>query len=231
MTPSLQELKNKQLVWFASQQKQKINQYLSTGYSVLDDALQGGWPASGVVEVNPESLGIGELRLLLPVFERLASAKPLQAWINPPACLTPHNLGATSLARTVVISCAQEKQQCWAFEQMLGSGCCSSLVFWTDSLSATQAKRLQLAAKDGGTLAFIISMAQRQNQSLPLSLRMSLNAHSQGLSIDIFKRQNAWPVAPFTLDLSLSWPQLFRRAKRFSEAPNPDNVLPFPGRV
>jgi len=229
--PSLHDLKNQRLIWQASQKISRSDNIIASGYASLDKKLNGGWPAWGVVEITPKHLGIGELRLIIPALEYLNRHNKLQAWVNPPARITPQNLGTTDLSQTIIATPRKSKDHYWAAEQFLNSACCSSLVFWTDQLSPTQAKRLQLAAKNSRTLAFIIRTSWHDEQSLALSLRMKLQACHEGLNIDIFKRQHAWPIEPFILSLKTNWPQLFvqsKRAKRVSQNLSNSNVIPFP---
>lgn len=226
--PSLDELKNRQLIWQASQGKQFSGDTISSGYTLLDQKLGGGWPSSGVVELFPEQFGIGELRLILPTLAALKQCNKLQAWVNPPARIIPVCSDSSTLSQMIIASPHRAQDHDWLVEQLLNSACCSSLVYWTRQLLPSQAKRFQIAAKNSQTLAFIIRTSSCVQQSLALSLRMKLQAHDDGLIIDIFKRQHGWPVDAFTLSLSACWPQLFESEKTGTKAGQDDNIIPFP---
>ena len=225
---TLQALKDRQLVRKGGDGSSFLHRNVSSGYRALDKRLDGGWPAYGVVELAPENLGIGELRLLQPVLSRLAVLRPLQAWVSVPACLMPAYLTAASRDRGLIISPPDRKHTCWVVEQLLLSACCSMIVCWIDEISPAQAKRLQVAAKESQTLMFLIRPSIALSQSLPISMRVQLETHDRGLKISVLKRQNAWPLEPFTLDLSERWPQLFKRDKPDVRALCPDNVVAFP---
>ncbi|TNC80945.1 MAG: recombinase RecA [Oleiphilus sp.] len=224
---TLQSLKEQQLIWQGRRLSEQKPACLASGYAAFDHALSGGWPASGLVELTPVHLGIGELRLLLPVVTELAGTRPLQAWVGAPACLTPHNLSVTSLERCLLIW-PKRQQMHWVLEQLLASACCSTVVCWMDELSLAQARRLQVIAKESGTLVFVIRQQPDVSQSLPVSLRLHLGVVDNGLKVVVLKRQNGWPVAPFEVDLSDRFPQLIERKRREIVARQPDNVLSFP---
>ncbi|MDX1451039.1 MAG: hypothetical protein R3183_00675, partial [Oleiphilaceae bacterium] len=192
------------------------------------------------VELQASHPGIGELRLVYPCLDRLANADtsaaqngqnpPLQAWVNPPARLSPYPLHAERIARSVILHTHNQNEQLWVSEHLLKSGCCRALVCWSPSLSTATAKRLQLAAKEGKCLAFIIRYGDHDAHSLPLSARLRLKPVAQGLEVEIIKRQQSWPTPPFVLDLQSAWPQLFYPAATAPvQATAPDNIIAFPG--
>ncbi len=229
MTPSLHDLKQRRLVWQARQHNTPHTSCIATGYRALDQHLAGGWPASGVVELQPEQLGIGELRLLLPCLEALAEQPGLQAWVNPPARLSPYPLHARRLPKTIILNTHNQNEHYWVCEQLLKSDCCRVLICWTRQLQPAVAKRLQIAAKEGNCLAFVIHHPVHQQHSLPLSARLRLIPHAHGLTIDLFKRQQGWPLPPFNLDMRAHWPQLFYpQPSPDTTAALPNNVVAFP---
>jgi len=68
MSLSLEDLKTQRVVWSASQSSQlacNAPSNVPSGFSMFDQKL-GGWPSSGLVELQPSASGIGELRLILP---------------------------------------------------------------------------------------------------------------------------------------------------------------------
>jgi cell division inhibitor SulA len=236
--PALQQLRERQLLWLGGEKPASTARAitaLSTGFAALDKALQGGWPTSGVVELSVTHIGIGEMLLVLPVLHQLAEAeltkyrqaeqtKPrLQCWLNPPEVLLPHNFSQAMQAQNFIVRGHTHAETVWAAEQVLKSAAVSALVAWLPSLHMAQAKRLQIAAKETQTLVFILTQQRDVATALPISLRMRVGAADTGLNLDIFKRQHARPVAPFTLGLAEAWPQLFS-----SGEPSTTNILTLP---
>ena len=64
MHPTISYLKHKNLLWQATHPESN-NAQQRTGFKPLDDALHGGFPEYGVIDIR-SPIGIGELRLLLP---------------------------------------------------------------------------------------------------------------------------------------------------------------------
>ncbi len=78
----IEHLKNKQLIWQGSRTHVEQD-FQPTGFALLDEKLQGGFPKHGVIELQSSS-GIGELRLLTPHLRR-SLAKGLVVFIHPQA--------------------------------------------------------------------------------------------------------------------------------------------------
>ena len=223
---ALSELYRNALVWRGTSFKQSNQQhtdsapFVKTGFTQLDEALKGGWPSAGVVELNCPRLGAGELRLLLPALSNLQEQSSLQAWVNPPAKINAQALlnSDCHLNQAIVVESRSEKDAYWSVDQLLRSGSCSALVFWCRNMTTAQAKRLQVQAKQNGTLVFVMRMSAmrgqskniRVQQSLPVSARIQLRSSAQGLLVDIFKLQNTWPVKPFELNMGQQWPLLIK---------------------
>lgn len=233
MSLSLQELKNRRLVWSANQAPNHIVEpaFIPSGFAVLDEQI-GGWPNSGLVELQPSAMGVGELRLILPVLASLASKTTdqakLQVWLPGGVQLMPQGLGAAFTSSTVMLKSLSSSESLWVLDTLLQSGICSAVVCWLDALDPAQAKRLQIAAKESNTLVFCIRSMVRQDNSLPISLRMRLQPSDQGLLLDVFKRQNAYAVEPFQLNLSKASPELYRRQKISDAHAYQHNVISFP---
>ena len=234
MTPSLQELKHRRLVWTANQAPNHIAEpsFVSSGFAVLDEQT-GGWPSSGSVELQPSALGIGELRLIFPALsflaEKASSRQSLQVWLSGGLQLMPQGLGGAFTSNTVVLKALGSKESLWVLDTLLQSGVCSAVVCWLDTLDSAQAKRLQIAAKESGTLVFCIRSAPKQDASLPISMRVRLEPAEDGLLLDVFKRQNAFAPEPFHVHLCSAEPALYRRQKISDIQAYQHNILPFPG--
>ena len=72
MNSTLEYLKNKQLIWHATQAKETTG-LDSSGFVELDEQLGGGLPEQGLVDIQ-SPVGIGELRLLLPYLKQRQDA-------------------------------------------------------------------------------------------------------------------------------------------------------------
>jgi len=151
MTPSLQDLKNQRLVWSAARCALQKPKSIPSNYPEFDQHLDG-WPESGLVELQVPAIGIGEIRLILPALQRLAQHEQtntkLQVWLTEQMLLMPQALDAAFAMHTVVIEQLEHKQMLWALETLLNSGVCSAIICWLPYLKPTQAKRLQVLAKD-----------------------------------------------------------------------------------
>ena len=99
----LLQLEKERLIWRARQMASPDHRCQSSFYPNLDAHLQGGWPQTGLVELACGPMGIGELRLLLPLLAQAQSR--LQVWINPPAELNGQALAqhGIDLSQTLLI--------------------------------------------------------------------------------------------------------------------------------
>jgi len=206
---ALLQLEKERLVWRARQLTGPDHRRQSSFYPTLDAHLQGGWPQTGLVELACGPAGIGELRLLFPLLAQAQSR--LHVWINPPAELNGQALAqhGIDLSQTLLIRCQNPHQALWSAEQSLNSGCCSHLILWAPRLTAPQAKRLQVSAKDNQALMFWLHpQAEPSTSALPISARLSLAPLATGLRLKIHKYQGQWPQHPCQVDMHELWPSL-----------------------
>ena len=222
MNSILDYLRNKRLIWQATQQD-SLPCLSSTGFNELDAELDGGFPAQGVVDIH-SPIGIGELRLLLPNLQaRQQQSDRLLVFIAPPMQINAELLAECGfrLDQVLVIEPQSIQHALWSAEQCLKSGCCHSVLLWQHNLEVHQVKRLTLAAEQGQALHVVLHHKKRTGVSLPVSLAMRLGAHPQGLLVEVTKRKGGWPGQEFHLDMRQRWSTLALN-------PRPDNVLPFP---
>lgn len=220
---TLDDLKNKRLIWQASQTSGPGNT-CHTGFDELDQHLQGGFPEQGVVDIN-SPIGIGELRLLLPSFLlRQQQADKLLVFIAPPALLSSQMLFefGFKLEQILIIQTTTTEHGLWAAEQCLKSGCCDGILLWQQALEIHQVKRLQLAAEKGAALGMVFRSVEKSCFSLPVPLALTLSADSQGIKVRITKRKGGARTEAFTVGMHQRWPALTLAAAV-------DNVLPFSG--
>jgi len=225
MHPTISYLKNKNLLWQASH-TQSTDNGQHTGFKELDNALQGGFPEYGVIDIR-SLLGIGELRLLLPsiLTRQQQRQTELVTLIAPPMSINSEMLAEFGFAldQVMVIQPSLNKQVLWSAEQSLKSGCCHSVILWHASFSVTQVKRLQLAAEKGHCLLFIIRQPQQEHISLPVTLGIILSSSKVGIRAQITKRKGNWSNNPFEVHMGAYWPELSQLEDT--------NVLAFPSRA
>ncbi|WP_026376515.1 translesion DNA synthesis-associated protein ImuA [Aestuariibacter salexigens] len=222
MNSLLSYLKNKQLVWHGSHQCAAMPDTSRSGYPELDNALHGGLPEQGVIDICSIT-GIGECRLLLPhIAHQQQQHKRLLTFIAPPYRINAELLLAQGidLKQTLMIYPDSPEHALWAAEQCLASGSCCTVMLWHQALTIHQVKRLQLAARKGESLQ-ILFRPEQQQQSLPVTLGLQLQPHSNGLNARISKQKGGWPGEFFSINMRTRWPWLYQR-------PQPDNLLHFP---
>ena len=151
---------------------------ISTGYNNLDLLLQGGWPASALVELMPQQPGIGELSLLLPTIKHYADNNPLCVWLDPPYQPYAPRLAAADIAldKLLVVRSKNHAEWLWAAEQSIRSG--ALLLAWTGSPPPRYAdlRKLQLAAADSSNPAFLFSSPKALSAPSPATLRLELKS-------------------------------------------------------
>ncbi|SEH80149.1 Uncharacterized conserved protein [Rheinheimera pacifica] len=207
MSALLEQLARRQLVWQGNSQHTAY-QAVSSGYAELDQQLAGGFPASGLIDIQTGP-GIGELRLLLPYLQQQQSSGRLLVLISPPAqpCADMLCAAGIVLSQLVIVTPKTSKDALWAAEQCLQSGCCASVLLWQVPLKLAQARRLQLAAEQGAA-SVILLRRPMDGLSLPVNLSIKLQPHRQGVLLSVQKRKGGWPAAPFLVDMQNRWPGL-----------------------
>ncbi|MFS1876495.1 translesion DNA synthesis-associated protein ImuA [Enterovibrio norvegicus] len=187
-------------LWTANRLYQPQTHCRPSGFALLDEKLEGGWPESGVVELQLACFGVGELRLVLPAIATALKDSELTLFACPPGDVNPVALcqAGIDLDKVVVLASSADASL-WCVEQALKSGCCRTAVLWGDALSVTQARRLQLAATENDCLLFMITH-KKSVQGLPVSCRLALTPSDSGIAINVVKRRGL-PVQPFTLTM------------------------------
>jgi len=225
MNHILEHLKNKRLIWQANQPTTfEVNSDVElTGYPELDSALQGGFPQQGVVDID-SSIGIGELRLLLPSLKaRQNKSSRLLVLIASPMQINAEMLAEYGFAldQVLIIQPNSAAQALWSAEQCLKSGCCHSVLLWHAALEIYQVKRLQMASEKGDCVQFMFRQKHQVSLSLPVPLAIKLSAHKQGVNLQITKRRGGGPADPFAISMQKYWPELSLQSQQ-------TNVISFP---
>jgi len=161
---------------------------LPSGFTALDDWLDGGWPGAAITELLLTAQGIGELRLLLPALQAL----PQQlCWINPPyipyaPALAGHGL---DLSRLLLVRPESAADALWAMDQALRSQACVAVLGWFSQLNRQAVRRLQVVAESAGCPGFIFRHARfaRHDSAAPLRIRVAATAG--GLQLDILRNR------------------------------------------
>ncbi|WP_068547676.1 translesion DNA synthesis-associated protein ImuA [Thalassotalea crassostreae] len=224
MSNLIEILKHKQWLWHGVDEKSNIHAQIKSSFLELDRQLDGGFPEKGVIELR-SPIGIGELRLLMPVLAAdHQQGQQLCVFINPPGNINAQMLQSSGVEseKVLVIYPKTIHDGLWTAEQCLKSGSCSSVLLWQDSaLAIHQVKRLQLACDTGQSRQFIMRQEKSESMSLPFDLSITLNAQETGLVAKINKRKQGWPSDEFIINMAKSWPLLTCYASN-------RNLIPFP---
>lgn len=150
----------------------------STGFSALDQLLpDGGWPASGLVEIVSRHKAIGELQLLMPLLRLRSQQTQSLLWITPPYKLHGPALAQSGVnIRNSFVIPAQTRcnHALWSIEKALQSTECGMVLAWQNWLSGRVIRRLQMAAIEGKTLGVLFH--QRPTPHSPATLQLELSA-------------------------------------------------------
>ena len=208
-------------LWRAGELKREP-ETVASGYELLDRHLPGrGWPRAGLCDFMLQTAGVGELRLLMPALARLSRQTRWIAWVNPPFVPYAPALEATGvdIDKILLIHPKTHKDALWALERASKSGTCSAALGWLDErqLDVKDTRRLQLAARQGGTLTCLFRPEQAREVNSMAELRLQMqpaqaanpDLNSPGLdlpdlnlnevSVTICKRRGGWPVTDLTI--------------------------------
>lgn len=208
-------------VWQGNQLAYANERTVASGHAALDALLPGaGWPAGSLTELLVEQGGIGEMRLVAPALRTLtAQAGRYVLLVAPPwqpyACAL--KAWGIALDRLIWVR-ASEHEAPWAAEQALKQDGIGAVLLWQPKARADALRRLQVAAQDSQSLAFLMRPPAARAQSSPAPLRMvctpvpppedtRLNRrewmHHTAVSVDIFKRRGPPPAQPLVITLPL----------------------------
>jgi len=179
-------------LWVGTRERLGVTR-LSTGYTVLDAALEGGWPQGGLVEILARSHGLGRLTLLLPTLAGLSRYTHI-AWLAQMPYAPALAQAGVDASRVLVVDTADTRRRLWAAERCLKSGACGALVLQEDShLPDPWLRRLKLAAAGSATTAFLLRAASAAATASPASLRLLVAAmpHSETRRITVLKHGTA----------------------------------------
>jgi len=164
---------------------------VATGHVSLDRLLPGhGWPVGAVTELVPDTSGIGELRLLMPALRRIAcdEGRPV-VLVGPPHIPYAPALyrAGLPLRRLIWLQPSSETETQWAAEQTLRAGIAGAVLMWTDTRADLALRRLQLAAEEGQSIAFVYRPPRALRNPSPAAVRLALRPATRALRIDVLK--------------------------------------------
>ncbi len=184
---------------------------VASSFAVLDAFLPWrGWPVGAMTEIMTDTVGCGELSLLLPAMARLTQEK------RPILCIgAPHTLFAPALVQ-VGIDPAQvtqinpastlkhNKENLWSTEQALKTGLPGMVVLW----SPTQAhcptetlRRLHMTTIGRETMLIHFRGASCMSQPSPAWLRFGYAADDAHIRLQVLKCRGRLLTRPLiTLD-------------------------------
>jgi hypothetical protein len=170
----------------------------SSGHAALDAALpDGGWPRGAITELMADTVGIGEVGLLLPALAALSRAGQPLAWIAPPylPCALGLAQGGIELTQLLLVATRDEHEALWAAEQALRCPNFGAVLLWPTTLTDRSARRLQLAAETSGSIGFLFRPATAVATPSPAALRLHLHPRREGLEVRIIKARGGRPHA------------------------------------
>jgi protein ImuA len=204
MSPNPSTLPAHPAIWRMGEGFAPVRTSLSSTYPTLDERLPGGGWQAGLNELLHESIGIGELSLILPTL-RLAMANGSVTWVNPPYIPNAPDLHALGipLARLLMVRASQSSEALWATERALASGACRVVVLWGQAaLPYPLRQRLHWAAVRGDAIAFFYSDFSQRHQPTPAAIKLALEPTAEGrLRVHFLKRRGYMPAPPIELDL------------------------------
>ena len=176
----------------------------ATGFAQLDEHLPGGgWPLGTLIEILPACAGIGELSLLIPTLRAFADAGRPVALVTPPYLPYPPAFYAHGipLPSWVWLDVPRDTDACWAAEQLLREG--ALVLLWSAVTAQRALRRLQLAAEEGRSLAFLFRTQQVLQQPTLAAVRVALYPDPQGVRTELLKVRGGHAAR---LTVPLHWP-------------------------
>jgi protein ImuA len=219
-------------LWQGSPINDPDSNIISSGYRTLDLVLPGaGWMPGTVTELLIEESGVGEIRLLARTLRELTVNKGRSVvFVAPP---WKPNLAAFRAMKIAVNKLvwvkAPEDQTLWAAEQSLKQEGIGAVLIWLPQVRPESLRRLQVAAQEAQSLAFLFRPLKASRQSSAAPLRMvckpilPANAQTMNrrewmqavmLEIDIIKRRGPLLEKPLQLSLPLQLPALPEHLRR-----------------
>lgn len=207
-------------LWRASALGRATTRCIDTGHVALSNQLVGrGWPTGTLIELLVQQPGIGEMRLLAPALAQVADRTIVM--IQPPH--TPQAIALAGLgispSNVLWLTPKNTADSLWAAEQVLRSGSCGALLFWTNHIRTESLRRLHLVAQSGETMFSIQRPLAAAQDASPAPLRLSLRPAPGGLDIGFVKRRGPQRDEPLFVPLSEPYSVQRRKAAEVEKRP------------
>ncbi|QSN60290.1 MULTISPECIES: translesion DNA synthesis-associated protein ImuA [unclassified Caballeronia] len=224
-----------QQLWQGEQFTTSHSGVVPSGYRMLDLALPGaGWQPGTVTEVLIEESGVGEIRLLARTLRDLTTVQSRSVvFIAPPWMPNHAAFRAMNIAPNKLVWVkAPDDQVLWAAEQSLKQEGIGAVLIWLPKARPEALRRLQVAAQESQSLAFLFRPLNAAKQSSAAPLRMvckpmlpaaapTMNRREWMqvvmLEISIIKRRGPLLEKPLHLRLPLQLPALPEHLRRASQ--------------
>ncbi len=184
---------------------------VASSFAVLDAFLPWrGWPMGAMTEIMTDTVGCGELSLLLPAMARLTQEK------RPILCIgAPHTLFAPALAQVGIdptrvtqinpsSTLKHNKENLWSAEQALKTGLPGMVVLWSPThghIPPEALRRLHLATIGSETMLIHFRGASCMSQPSPAWLRFGYAADDAHIRLQVLKCRGRLLTRPLiTLD-------------------------------
>jgi cell division inhibitor SulA len=180
-------------IWQAVNEHRRQAPGLSSGYAALNAVLATrGWPRGATTELLVDKAGIGEISLLLPALAEITRQERMVILVNPPHIPYAPALAAASvrLEKLLLLHPRGQRDQLWAIEQSLQSGCCGALLSWQgrEILADKDLRRLQIAAREGDCVHFHFRPQSCAVSPSPAALRLQLGSDGEQLALQLLKQ-------------------------------------------
>jgi len=171
---------------------------IASSFAVLDAFLPWhGWPVGAMTEIMTDTVGCGELSLLLPAMARLTQEK------RPILCIgAPHALFAPALTQVGIdpahvtqinpssSSTKNAKENLWSAEQALKTGLPGMVVLWSHphlNCATETLRRLHLSTIGRETMLIHFRGASSMSQPSPAWLRFGYAADDTHIRLQVLK--------------------------------------------
>jgi protein ImuA len=194
-------------VWRADQLGHGGVATLASTFAELDAQLPGGgWPLGMLTELIAREPGIGEMRLIVPVLQRLSRERRTVLLLGPPHIPYAPALAAfgIDLEHLIVVRAEQPADRLWAVEQALRSASFGALLAWLprQGTRTEHLRRMQLAAQATRAPLFLFRHLPARFEASPSPLRLLLSPlRGQRLTVELLKRRGPALAQPLTLEL------------------------------
>ena len=182
-----------------------------SSFAVLDAFLPWrGWPIGAMTEIMTDTVGCGELALLLPAMARLTKEKRPILCIGAPHALFVPTLTQVGIdpARVTQINpfstLKHNKENLWSAEQALKTGLPGMVVLWSPihgHFPPETVRRLHLATLGSETMLIHFRGASCMSQPSPAWLRFGYAADDTHIRLQVLKCRGRELTRPLiTLD-------------------------------